>query len=216
MNKRIEAQHDFHDPDFAQGWADRFVPTPPRQKLFATIIDQLKQHPLPNKHIVELGIGPGYLALEVLQHVLNVTYEGVDFSEAMFKIADERLAEYRPQITYTQIDLTEDGWHKRLSKIPDAIVSTWALHDLGSEKHILSVYEHARMVLPEGGILLNGDFIKPEKTEYEYEAGRIPIQRHLELLRQAGFQDPTCLVYLEPDVEAPTPANNYACFLARN
>jgi len=215
VTKKIEALHNFHDQDFAQGWADRFVPTPPRQELFTTIIDQLNQHPLPNKHVAELGIGPGYLALEVLQRVPDITYEGVDFSAAMFKIADERLADYRAQVTYTQIDLTKDGWHQQLSKMPDAIISTWALHDLGSEAYILSVYEHAKLALLEGGLLLNGDFIKPDKTEYEYEAGRISIQRHIELLQQAGFGDVQCLVYLEPDAENPTTANNYAVFLGR-
>ena len=215
MNKKVEALHDFHNAEYAQEWADRFVPTPPRQELFTTIIDQLQLHSLPNKHVVELGIGPGYLALEVLQRIADITYEGVDFSAAMFKIADSRLENYRGQVTYTQIDLTEDDWHKKLSKIPDAIITTWALHDLGSEQNILSVYQHAKKVLPEGGLLLNGDFIKPEKTEFEYEAGRITIQRHIDLLKQAGFQEPECLVYLEADTEKPTTANNYACLRGR-
>lgn len=208
----IGAQHEFHDPAYTQEWADRFVPTPPRQALFDTIVEQLTSHALPNSHIVELGIGPGYLALEILRRIPHVTYEGVDFSEAMFGIARLRLADFGERIVYTQADLTDDGWAAHLSQTPGAIVSTWALHDLGAESHIAAVYRRARAVLPPGGLLLNGDFVKPDESTFAYEPGRITPTRHETLLRAAGFRDVARLAYLEKDVENPTSANNYACF----
>jgi hypothetical protein len=61
---------------------------------------------------------------------------------------------------------------------------------------------------------LNGDFIKPDGILNEYEAGRLPIGRHIELLNEAGFEDVLSLIYLEQNVDEPTPANNYACFQA--
>lgn len=209
----IGAQHDFHDPAYAQNWADRFVPTPSRQALFDTIVAQLTSRALPSSHIVELGIGPGYLALEILSRIPQVSYEGVDFSQAMFAIARPRLADFGNRIVYTQADLTSDDWPDRLSQLPGAIVSTWALHDLGAEAHIAAVYRRALAVLPPGGLFLNGDFVKPDESTFEYEPGRITPTLHEELLRNAGFRDVARLVYLEKDVTNPTSANNYACFV---
>jgi len=210
----IGAQHDFHDPAYAQEWANRFVPTPSRQALFDLIVEQLTGRCEPDAHVVELGIGPGYLALEVLTRLPDVSYEGVDFSEAMFAIARSRLTGFEGRVVYTQADLTGDDWTSRLSRRPDAIVSTWALHDLGAEAHIAAVYRRARAVLPPAGLLLNGDFVKPDESIFDYEAGRITPSRHEALLQAAGFRDVQRLAYLEKDVDNPTSANNYACFAA--
>ena len=209
----IGAAHDFHNPAYAQDWADRFVPTRSRQALFDTIVGQLSSRALPRSHVVELGIGPGYLAREILRRIPGVSYEGVDFSEAMFAIARSRLADFAGRIVYTQADLIREDWTARLTQTPGAIVSTWALHDLGGETHIAAVYRQARNALPNGGLLLNGDFVKPDESRFAYEPGRITPTRHEELLREAGFQDVARLAYLEKDVENPTSANNYACFV---
>ncbi len=94
------------------------------------------------------------------------------------------------------------------------MISTWALHDLGSQQAVADVYKRCYETLPPGGVLVNGDFIKPDGTTFEYEPGRIPISRHLDLLKDAGFSDPQCLTHLEPNIENPTSAQNYACLVA--
>ena len=76
------------------------------------------------------------------------------------------------------------------------------------------VYRACRNILPKDGVLLNGDFVKPEGTRHEFERGRFSVLRHLELLSEAGFSEAHCLVYLEKELEAPTSAQNYACFRA--
>ena len=68
--------------------------------------------------------------------------------------------------------------------------------------------------IAQGGVLVNGDFIKPDGTTWDYEPGRFEIRRHIELLRQAGFSDPKSLAHLEPNIESPTAAENYACLVA--
>ena len=214
MKKFVGAQHQFYDNQYALEWADRFEPTPARLQLFDTIIEQISKTSLPAPHIVELGIGPGYLAERLLPKIPSVTYEAVDFSAPMLKIASTRLAAHTSRMKFTQADLVNEDWGAKVTRPIGAIVSTWALHDLGSEENTTKVYQACRRHLENGGILLNGDFVKPEGTQHDYEAGRFLVSRHLELLQEVGFRTAQCLVLLEHELENPTAAQNYACIKA--
>lgn len=211
---KIEALHEFDKEEAAAEWADRFVPTAPRIDLFTTILENIGRKEGPNTKVLELGIGPGYLANFILERRNDINYEGLDFSKPMLNIAKQRLAAFEERLTLSQADLTSNNWRNRLSVQPDAVVSTWALHDLLSKENILHVYQTVYDFLPEHGILLNGDFIKPETSTFSYEAGRIKPSEHLELLNRVGFSSVVCVKEFEMNVEQPTTANNYACFKA--
>ncbi len=214
MNKFVGAQHEFHDAAFVQGWADRFVPTAPRIALFDLILEQISRSGLPNPHVLELGLGPGYMARHILERNASITYEGLDFSEVFFEVARKTVGPSMPRVTLTRADLTDPAWPARLARQPGAIISTWALHDLGSPQAVADVYARCYETLPQGGLLINGDFIKPDGTTWDYEPGRFEIARHLELLRRAGFASPSLLATYELNTETPTAAQNYACLIA--
>jgi alkanesulfonate monooxygenase SsuD/methylene tetrahydromethanopterin reductase-like flavin-dependent oxidoreductase (luciferase family) len=161
-----------------------------------------------------LGIGPGYMARHILERNGAVTYEGVDFSDEMFDIARATLGDLMGRVTLTKADFLDAAWPSKLSRQPGAMISTWALHDLGSEDAVASVYRRCFETLPPGGVLVNGDFIKPDGTAFEYEPGRFAIARHLELLTDAGFLNAQCLAHLQPNIDNPTAAENYACLFA--
>ena len=211
MMSVIGAEHEFHDPAFVAGWANRFAPTPARIGLFNVILQQLQSLVSDDALVVELGTGPGYLADHLLQAMPALRYIGVDFSAPMLEIARTRLAAYAARVTYVQTDLIHDAWWTQLPPAVDAVVSTWALHDLGRPEHVEQVYKNSARVLGNGGLLLNGDFIKPDAAIFEYEAGRFEIDRHLAMLRRSGFSDVECLSIFETEIEAPTAAQNYAC-----
>ena len=214
MSGYVGAEHEFHDAEFVRDWTNRSIPTAPRLQLFDLILEQITKPTLPPKHVVELGIGPGYMARHILERNDEVTYEGVDFSDAMFEIARETLGDLMARVTLTAADFLDNSWPSNLSQQPGAMISTWALHDLGSRQAVANVYKRCYETLPPGGVLVNGDFIKPDGTTFEYEPGRFPISRHLDLLKDAGFSDPQCLAHLEPNIENPTSAENYACLVA--
>ena len=214
MSGFVGAQHEFHDAAFVRGWADRFVPTAPRLQLFDLILDQIRQPSVPNPHVLELGIGPGYMARHILERNQTITYEGLDFSEVFFEVARETVGDMLHRVTLTKADLMNQSWPKALSKRPGAIISTWALHDLGGQQAVADVYARCYETLSTGGVLVNGDFIKPDGTIWEYEPGRFEVGRHLEFLRTAGFSDPKSLAHFEQNVKDPTPAQNYACLVA--
>ena len=214
MSGYVGAAHEYHDAEYVRGWADRFVPTEPRLQLFDMILVEITKPGVPYTHVAELGIGPGYMARHILERDNQVTYEGIDFSDAMFDIARETIGDLIERVTLTSADLLDQSWPSALSKKVGAIISTWALHDLGSQQAVADVYTSCYETLPHGGVLVNGDFIKPDGTAFEYEPGRFEIARHLELLKAAGFSDPKCVAQLEPNIETPTATENYACLVA--
>jgi SAM-dependent methyltransferase len=187
-------------------------PTPERMALFNVILSELKTRISPTGCVVELGIGPGYLADHLLQQMPEIQYYGVDFSSPMLDIARQRLRQQSARVTYVQADLIKDNWWADILTPVNAIVSTWALHDLGSPENVEVVYRSCAQVLQDDGILLNGDFIKPDRAIYEYEPGRFEIAKHLAMLQRVGFKSTECLVVLEEEIESPTAAQNYACF----
>ena len=117
-------------------------------------------------------------------------------------MARKTIADLMPRVTLTKADLMDQSWPRALSRQPGAIISTWALHDLGSQQAIADVYARCCEVLPTGDVILNGDFIKPDGTSWTYEAGRFEVDRHLELLRLAGFREPASLALYEHNIES--------------
>lgn len=210
----VGANHEFHSKEFALGWAERFEPTPERIRLFDLIVSQLHKSIPVDGNIIELGLGPGYLAKYLLDRMPDVTYSGIDFSLPMLEIAQERLHKHTSRISYTQADLVEAAWEEKLSKPADAIISTWALHDLGSPENINRVYQRSYTALNDNGLLLNGDFVKPSGSTQTFEAGRFFVTKHLELLGEIGFSNVCCLSLFEEEIENPTPSQNYACIRA--
>jgi SAM-dependent methyltransferase len=210
----VGAQHEFHNAAFVQGWAERFVPTQPRILLFDLILSQIEGLQIADVNILELGIGPGYMARHILDRNKTFRYEGLDFSDVFFDVARRTLGDRSARVTLTKADLMDQSWPTNLARQPHAIISTWALHDLGSQEAVASVYARCFETLPKGGILVNGDFIKPDGTGWDYEPGRFDIARHLELLRAAGFANPLSLKHFEREIEQPTAAQNYACMVA--
>ena len=211
----IQALHNFHNEEYSREWAEKFIPSAPRIKLFETILRQIENAGYTKASVLELGIGPGFLAAYVLDRLPDIRYTGLDYSAAMLEIAGKRTAAHNERIDFIQADLIKEAWGKKIERTPDVIVTTWALHDLFEKKNIFNVYKSCFELLPDRGLLLNGDFIKPEESAHEYEGGRIKPSEHLDILRKAGFRDAICLEEFEKSVENPTTANNYACFRAR-
>ena len=214
MNGYVGAQHEFHNATFVQDWADRFVPTPTRLALFDSILEQIGTIEQPKVHVLELGLGPGYMARHILERESTVSYEGLDFSEVFFEVAKTTIGQFMSRVTLTMADLMDQTWPQRISRQPDAIISTWALHDLGSQRAVAEVYARCHELLPTAGVLVNGDFIKPAGTTWTFEPGRFEIAQHLHFLRQAGFEKPRCLAHFEENKESPRAAQNYACLMA--
>ena len=204
----IGALHEFHDPAYSQEWAQRFEATPERQRLFTDMADLLEAS-IPNEAtVLELGIGPGYLAQYLLERFNSINYIGLDFSKPMLDIAGSRLSTFQKRLQLVQADLTADDLDELLPGRLDAVVSTWALHDLGSPENTKRVYAQVRKVLE--GVFINGDFIKPAQIGMDFEAGRFEVSLHLQMLKELGFRHVSCRDSYETELTTPTAAQNFA------
>src|SRR5581483_2662742 len=143
MTGFVGAEHEFHDAAFVQGWADRWAPSPSRLALFDLILEHITAAGTPNGHVLELGLGPGYMARHILERNAKFSYEGLDFSSVFFEVAKKTIGASMSRVTLTKADLMDQQWPKALSRQPGAIISTWALHDLGSQKAVADVYARA-------------------------------------------------------------------------
>ena len=204
----IGASHNFQDEAFARQWAMRFNPTPSRLKLFKDIGDRIALHGLGKGHIVELGIGPGYLAVYLMHRFPTLTYTGVDSSAAMLRMATGRLQAHGGQFEAVHYDLLKGHYDRMVKRPADIIVSTWALHDLGSPENIAFVYAACKKIL--SGVLLNGDFIKPAKSRHTFEGGRFELKRHRNFLHTLGYRYVRVAGHYETNSAHPTSSNNYA------
>ena len=132
MDKVIGADHEFHDAGFASGWAERFQPTPDRLRLFDLILTELQARVGPDGLVMELGMGPGYLAAHLLSSMPRLRYCGVDFSRAMLDIAAQRLGQHAPRVDYRQADLVSASWWaeqapSRAPSSPRGRCTTWVV-----------------------------------------------------------------------------------------
>src|SRR3954447_25656273 len=93
MTGFMGAQHEFHDANFVQGWADRFVPSPPRLALFDMVHAQIRRLAVDEPYVLELGLGPGYMARHILSRDRALQYEGLDFSTVFFDLARRTLGD---------------------------------------------------------------------------------------------------------------------------
>ena len=212
----VGATHDFHSVVYASWWADRFEVTKERHECFDHLGNILASELNETDLILELGSGPGYFANYILNRFSAVSYHCLDYSEAMLNIAKNNLNPYSTRVSFQQVDLTKSNWADTVNGTYSAIVSTWALHDVGNKELIQSVYESARKLLSNSGILLNADFIKPRGISREFEAGRLLISEHLDLLATAGYSDVECTKEFEINFDEPASHNNYACFKGRH
>jgi len=208
--KIVGATHDFHDEAYASAWANRYKLTKTRFDCFAFMGDLLAPYIEEESLILELGVGPGYLAHYLLTRFPNMHYLGLDFSRPMLTIATQQLRAFKDRVRFQRIDLTNESWHREIDAKFAAIVSTWTLHDLGAREATAEVYRAAHDLLFQGGLFINSDFFKPDGATKPFEPGRYEIAAHLEDLTAAGFLGAACKREFEVERQTPATHQNYA------
>lgn len=137
--------------------------------------------------VVEFCSGPGMAAWHLLHRLPNAVYTGLDFSDPFIDYARQRLARFGHRAAFVHCDLNQDGWQKSLTVPVDACISLQALHDLGSEAQVARIYQEGFQLLGQQGRFINADFVVRPDALSDKDPGRLPVARHLDLLRSVGY-----------------------------
>lgn len=117
----------------------------------------------PQPHVIDLGAGSGRWAVRFLNEFPGGRITLVDRSAPFLELARARLSHDRATLVCSAL---QDDWTLAVPRPAHAIVSMSAIHHLEShEKRRL--YQRCFDSLTPGGLLLNGDEIRPS-TQAEY------------------------------------------------
>lgn len=138
-------------------------------------------------HVVEFCAGAGALAQRLFADHPHIRYTGIDVTVPLLNLARTHLADHANQITWLEADLNQDEWQAQVAKPVDAFVSLQSLHDLGDEAAVARILHLAAHHLAPQGRFVYADMLALEPPEVNTNPGKLPAERHLELLRAAGF-----------------------------
>lgn len=160
------------DRDVALRWIERWdlqqeESLPDREDRFTALIDAVeagvkRDDPL----VLDLGCGPGSLAIRLLDRIPAATVIGIDADPVTLALAWSAHAG-RPNLRILDLDLRTPGWPRMLDlgdRKADVAVSTTALHWL-SEPELRACYKQLTTALKPGGLLLDGDHFLLDPAE---------------------------------------------------
>lgn len=130
-----------------------------REERFAVIVDVVEAACGTEPLVVDLGVGPGSLAIRLLDRLPGARVVGIDADPLLLGLARSAYGD-RPGLRLVDHDLRMPGWLDavRLDRAPDAFASTTALHWLTRDE-LARLYAGCARVLRPGGVLVNGDHL---------------------------------------------------------
>jgi len=158
------------DKDRALVWIGRWDAQqqehmPDREERFTALIDAVAEGAgRPDPLVIDLGCGPGSLAVRLLDQIPGATVVAIDADPVLLTLGRAAFAG-RPGLRFAELDLRAAGWAGGLGldRPADAAVSTTALHWL-LPPDLAAMYAEAATVLRPGGLLLNGDHLAEDET----------------------------------------------------
>lgn len=161
------------DPSAARDWIARWdrqqeVYLPDREDRFTVLIDAVEAGTgRPDPLVVDLGCGPGSLAVRLIARIPAATVIAVDADPVTLSLGHTAYAGL-PGLRFLDIDLRAPGWEAELGLEPgrqvDAVVSTTALHWLTAAE-VRGLYRVLAGLLRPGGLFLDGDHLRLDESQ---------------------------------------------------
>jgi SAM-dependent methyltransferase len=152
---------------------------PDREDRFTALIDAVAEAAgRPDPLVLDLGCGPGSLAVRLLERLPKATVVGLDADPLTLALGRAAFADV-PGLRFADVDLRSPGWagSLELDRGPDAAVSTTALHWL-TQPALAGLYAELAGLLRPGGLMLNGDHMSEDETSPTLaRLGRALIER---------------------------------------
>jgi len=170
--------HNWTSSEYVSKWAKGQDPKEiKRQEAFSLLADTIPYEKSAPIKILDMGAGYGALTKFLLERFPNATAICQDGSEEMAKLGRERMKHLTGRFEYVLCDFGKHGWSKLVPGPFEAIVSSIAIHNVGSPNNIRGIYEDTYTLVKPGGCFLNFDRPRP------------PWEDQMQWLRGAGFKD---------------------------
>jgi SAM-dependent methyltransferase len=143
-----------------QAWLDRWDAqqtryVPEREERFAVITDVVAAVAGERPRVLDLGCGPGSLALRLLDRLPGAQVVAVDADPVLMALG-QGAAAGRAGLSWADLDLRDPSWSDRLPGPYDAAVSTTALHWLPASR-LPAFYAQLAGLLRPGAVFVDGD-----------------------------------------------------------
>jgi SAM-dependent methyltransferase len=167
------------DTSAARDWVTRWdrqqeVYLADREERFTALIDAVEAASgRPDPLVVDLGCGPGSLAVRLLRRLPAATVLAVDADPVTLSLGRGAYGDV-PGLRFVDLDLRSHGWASELGigpgRLADAAVSTTALHWLTAAE-LRDLYAELAGLLRPGGVFLDGDHLRLSESESPVLAG---------------------------------------------
>ena len=183
------AEYRWNQAELAEGWdaAAQYV-HPHYLELQQVLLGLLPFSEGDDFLLVDAGGGPGRLAELFLRQFKNARAVVVDQSQPFLDIAARRMARFGNRGT-CQLARLQDEWLDTLAERPSAIVSMSAIHHLDPQEK-QTLYARCFDALVPGGVLMNGDEVRPE-SDADYLAALKTWAAHKRHVVEAGLIPPS-------------------------
>jgi len=159
------------DQAVAEQWIDRWDAQqqsymPDREERFAAVTDAVEAGAgRPDPLVLDLGCGPGSLAVRLLDRIPAARVVGIDADPLLLALGRAAYGD-RAGLSFADLDLRVPGWPAELGldRPADAAVSTTALHWL-EPSALRAMYAGLAAVLRPGGLVLNGDHLTEDEAQ---------------------------------------------------
>lgn len=155
-------------------WDSMFLESvdPTRARRMEAILEALRTRIGRPSAVLDLGSGPGPLAVRMLQRFPGCRVVAVDADPVLVRVGSQALHRFRRRITWVRADLRKRRW---TSGLPvhrfDAAVSSLALHWLEGDE-VRALYRDLRRILRPGGFLINADYLPLRRPEQPLDRRR--------------------------------------------
>jgi SAM-dependent methyltransferase len=187
---------DLREMSDAEAWAQTAMSKRPwREEFFVRIASEIAANP--NRRVLELGSGPGFLARAIIDAVEDVDYTLLDFSDSMHQLAKDRLGQLAVRARFVTTSFKHPQWTDGLGRF-DYVITMQAVHELRHKTYAPALHAQVRTILENSGHYLVCDhyvgtdgmkndqlYMTPEEQRRALEAGGFSSVR--ELMRKGGL-----------------------------
>jgi ubiquinone/menaquinone biosynthesis C-methylase UbiE len=190
----VDPEHDWHDAAYVDKWIARDVT---REERPAVLGGMIELAPFPHDAaiaVLDVGGGNGLVTAAVLAVFPNAKVTVQDYSAPMLERAKERFASYGDQLSYALSDLFDPAWPSTTFGPYDMVVSSIAIHNLGTIEAMVATYKSIYDLLKPGGVFLDCDHF-----------GNVGgVGMHVEAMTKLGFSKAVCVNEAKPAIVTAT------------